>query len=89
MTNQISIADDVLKQLVAKAKALIEEHHTIDGGGMDAWDSVLTNDADGYDVNVWQLEEDEPIRATVYEVRGLRIADDYSKWKDITDEVAA
>ena len=88
MAYQFDIADDVLAQLIAKAKALIEEYYT-EEGGIDVWDSVMTNDTDGYDINVWQLEEDEPIRTTVYEVRNLQIVDDYAKWKDITDEVTA
>jgi hypothetical protein len=88
MNNQIDIADDVLAQLIAKAKALIEEHYT-EEGGIDVWDAVMTSATDGYDVNVYQLEEDEPIRATVYEVRNLQIVDDYAKWKDITEEVTA
>ena len=86
MSVEIEIPEDILKKLIAKGIELIDKHYD-DDRGIDIWDSVMVNDTDGYDINVFQLEEDEPIRTFVYEVKDLEIVDDYAVYQDITDEV--
>ena len=80
------ISDDMMAKLVAKAKELIDKNYN-DVQGIDIWDSVMINDTDGYDINVYQEEADEPIRTTVYEVKDLEIVDDYAVFRSITQEV--
>lgn len=80
------ISDDILPKLVAKAKELIDKHYDNDRG-IDIWDAVMINDTDGYDINVYQWDENEPIRTTVYQVKDNEIVDGYAIYKDITDEV--
>jgi hypothetical protein len=80
------ISDDILPKLVAKAKELIDKHYD-DDRGIDIWDAVMINDTDGYDINVYQWDENEPIRTTAYLVKDNQIVDDYAVFQDITDEV--
>ena len=80
------ISDDMMPKLVAKAKELIDKHYD-DDRGIDIWDSVMLNDTDGYDINVYQWDENEPIRTIVYQVKDLKVIDGYAGYKDITDEV--
>jgi hypothetical protein len=80
------ISDDMMAKLVTKAKELIDTQYD---RGIDTWDSVMINDTDGYDINVYQEDEDEPIRTIVYEVKDLEVVDDYAVWKNITQEVLA
>jgi hypothetical protein len=82
------ISDEMMAKLVAKAKELIATEYD-DDRGIDIWDSVMINDTDGYDINVYQEDGDEPIQTTVYEVKDQEVVDDYAVWKNITQEVLA
>jgi hypothetical protein len=78
----MDISNDVMTRLVAKAKAILEGY---DGLGVDEWDAVMEDDLDGYDLNVYQDNENEPLSIFVYKVDNLVL--DTSKWVDITNEV--
>lgn len=80
------ISDDMMAKLVAKAKELIDKHYD-DDRGIDIWDAVMINDTDGYDINVYQWDENEPIRTTVYQVKDDEIVGDYAVFQSITQEV--
>jgi len=78
----MSIPDDVMPQLVAKAREILEGY---DGLGVDVWDAVMEDDLDGYDLNVYQENDDEPLSIAVYKVTDQKV--DYSEWTIITNEV--
>jgi hypothetical protein len=78
----ITIPDKIRAKLTAKAVSLLDGYSGI---GIDVWDAVMVNDLDGYDLNVYQENEDEPLNVTVYKVTNLNV--DTSKWVHITDEV--
>ena len=82
----MQISSDVMPLLVAKAKEMLEGY---DGEGIDVWDSVMVNDVDGYDINVYQWDADDDLSITVYEVKNLSTTDDYGVYQSITDEVLA
>lgn len=80
----MQIPSDVMPRLVAKAKEMLEGY---DGTGIDVWDTVMVNDVDGYDLNVYQWDEDDDLSITVYEVKNLSVTDDYGVYQVITKEV--
>jgi hypothetical protein len=80
------ISDDMMAKLVAKAKELIDNHYD-DIRGINIWDVVMINDTDGYDINVYQWDENEPIVTIAYLVKDNEIVNDYVECQDITDEV--
>lgn len=83
---QINMNEEVKARLVAKAREMLAGY---DGKGEDTWDAVMLDDKDGYDINVYQENETEPLQVVVYEVKDLKVVNDYSHWLDITEEVLA
>lgn len=80
----LTIPHDVKERLVAKAREILEEY---DNDGIDVWDSVMVNDVDGYDINVYQYEQGSEIRIIAYEVKDLNVTDDYAVYQNITNDV--
>ncbi len=71
----LTVADEVKDRLKAKVSELLIDY---DGCGIDTWDAVMVNDKDGYDINVYQDNENEPLLAIVYEVKNLEAI--YENW---------
>ena len=74
--------DEPLPRIIAKAQDMIKDY---DGKGIDEWSAVMENDRDGFDINVYQEDEDEEFSVAVYEVKDLTA--DYAKYKVITKDV--
>lgn len=83
---QINMNEEVKARLVTKAREMLAGY---DGKGEDTWDAVMLDDKDGYDINVYQENETEPLQVVVYEVKDLKVVNDYANWLDITEEVLA
>lgn len=69
------VTDEIKDKLNAKAQELLIGY---DMRGIDTWDAVMVNDKDGYDINVYQDNENEPLLAIVYEVKNLEA--NYENW---------
>ena len=82
----MQIPSDVMPLLMAKANEMLEGY---DGQGIDDWNAVMVNDIDGYDINVYQWDSDEPLFIIAYEVKNLSVTDGYGVYQDITKEVLA
>lgn len=77
------ISDTMKSRLVAKAREILNDYD-----GEDVWDAVMYEDGkNGYDINLYQEDIDEPLKVIVYGVKDLEA--DYSDWIDITEEVLA
>lgn len=71
----LTVTDEIKDKLNAKAQELLVDY---DRRGIDTWDAVMVNDKDGYDINVYQENENEPLLAIVYEVKNLEA--NYENW---------
>jgi len=78
----MQIPSDVKAEIIAVAKEFLKDHHN---EWADHWDSVMVNDDDGYDINIWQEGVDEPLFVSVYEVKDNNII--YENTLDITEGV--
>lgn len=73
----------VKDKITAKAKELLEGY---DGLGIDTWDAVMYPDnVNGFDINVYQEDDTEPLSVWIYPVYELKV--DTSKGLDITELV--
>jgi hypothetical protein len=80
----IQVSPEVLNNLVNKAWQMLDDY---DGQGIDTWDAVMLNDKDGYDINVYQESEVDPLFVTAYEVKDLEVVNDYRNYLDLSEEI--
>ncbi len=76
------IDNDMMAKIIAKAQDMITNY---DGQGIDEWDAVMVNDKDGFDINVYQEDEDEEFSVVIYAVKDQTA--DYEDYKVITKDV--
>lgn len=76
------VTDTIKAKAIEKSLEFLKDHNN---EWADHWDSVMTDEANGFDINIWQEGEDEPLSIFLYEVVGGDI--DYDNELNITDEV--
>lgn len=74
----LKIDDQMNIKLKAKVNELLTDY---DGRGVDIWDAVMLDKNNGYDLNIYQETENDPLKAFAYEVKNLTAI--YDNWHEI------